>query len=41
MWTDGEGGGTTIYTTIYELRDNNTYVVSSSNSTVNETTAES
>lgn len=25
MWTEGEGGATTIYTTLYELRDNNTY----------------
>lgn len=34
MWTEGEGGATTIYTTIYELKDNNTYV-SNSNSTNN------
>lgn len=40
MWTEGEGGGTTIYTTIYEIRDNNTYVVNSTNST-NDTTDDS
>ena len=36
MWTEGEGGATRIYTKIYELRDNATYV---SNSTSNSTTS--
>lgn len=36
MWTEGEGGGTTIYTEIYELKDNNTYVIDSSNTTVSD-----
>lgn len=35
MWNEGEGGDTKTYTTIYELRDNTTYV---DNSTTNETT---
>lgn len=34
MWTEGESGSTRIYTNIYELRDNATYV---SNSTSNST----
>ena len=35
MWTEGESGDTQIYTTIYELRDNNTYP-DTSNSTEDE-----
>ncbi len=35
MWTEGESGDTKIYTTIYELKDNATYV---DNSTSNNTT---
>lgn len=33
MWTEGEGGATRIYTNIYEIRDNDTDVNSTSNST--------
>lgn len=38
MWTEGEGGGTTIYTNIYELRDNSTYVDNSTSNSTNTTT---
>ncbi|RAP47592.1 MAG: hypothetical protein BZ136_06070 [Methanosphaera sp. rholeuAM74] len=33
MWTEGEGGGTTIYTTIHELKDNATYPDTRTNDT--------
>ena len=34
MWSEGEGGGTQIFTKVYELKDNATYI---DNSTTNET----
>ena len=33
MWSEGEGGATQIFTKIYELKDNATYVDNSTNET--------